>query len=137
MNRKDSLDAAAGCVLVDRNKSYGDPEDNFRTTAQIMTAYLKGRGLLAGDLAPHDVAALMISLKLARLCTSPDKEDTWVDLIGYGACGVECATSHKSGGVGAAPAAPAGLVFPLPDDSWRARVPTVDEIVTNAGWDAV
>ena len=94
MNRKEALDEAARCVLSDRNKEYGNPEDNFKTTAQIWNAHLQGRGLLADgkSLEPLDVAALMVGLKLARLVTSPGKTDTWVDMIGYAACGVECAT---------------------------------------------
>lgn len=91
MKRKEVLDAAAKCVLSDRNHDYGDPEDNFRVTAAIMSAYLRGRGILSEDLQPHDVAALMVGLKLARLCTSPAKADNWVDMVGYAACGAECA----------------------------------------------
>lgn len=91
MNRKETLDTAALCVLGDRTQAYGSPEDNFRTTATIWTAHLQGRGLLAEgkSLGPEDVAALMIGLKLARLVTSIDKADTWVDIAGYAACGAE------------------------------------------------
>ena len=93
MDRKETLDAAAKCVLSDRNTSYGSPEDNFRQTAAIWNVHLQGRGLLAEgkSLGPEDVAALMIGLKLARLVTSIDKADTWVDIAGYAACGAEVA----------------------------------------------
>ena len=37
----------------------------------------------------HDVAAMMILLKVARLATSPDKWDNWVDIAGYAALGGE------------------------------------------------
>jgi hypothetical protein len=97
MNRQETLDAAGRCVLSDRNKAYGSPEDNFNQTAAIWTAHLKGRGLLAEGkaLAAGDVAALMIGLKLARLVTSMDNADTWVDLAGYAACGAEVATAGE------------------------------------------
>lgn len=97
MNRKELLDAAANAVLRDRNQTYGTPEDNFATTAQIMTAYLNGRHLLAEGrrLEAYDVASLMVALKLARLCTSPGNEDTWVDIAGYAATGVQCATPQS------------------------------------------
>lgn len=89
MNRKEVLDEAAKCVLSDRNKDYGSPEDNFRTTAQIWNAYLAARGFDV-VLEPVDVANLMIGLKLARTATSPYKDDHYVDMAGYAACGSEC-----------------------------------------------
>lgn len=99
MDRREALDAAAACVLSDRNKDYGSPERNFETTAAMMDAYLRGRGLLPASvrLESHDVAALMICLKLARLVTSPGKADTWVDIIGYASCGAEVATGAFEG----------------------------------------
>lgn len=98
MNRKEAIDEVEKCVLADRNRDYGSPEDNFKTTAQIWNAHLRGRGLLAEGkaLEAHDVAALMIGIKLARLVTSPHKADTWVDLAGYAVCGVECATKEPA-----------------------------------------
>jgi hypothetical protein len=36
----------------------------------------------------HDVAALMIGLKLARIQAQP-KRDNWLDICGYAACGWE------------------------------------------------
>jgi hypothetical protein len=94
MNRKEALDAAAACVLTDRNKDYGDPESNFANTAEIWNTYLRGRGLLAegASIEAFDVANLMIGLKLARLVTSPRKVDTLVDIAGYAACSAECAS---------------------------------------------
>lgn len=89
MRRKEVLDEAAKCVLSDRNKDYGSPEDNFRTTAQIWNAYLQARGFEI-TLEPVDVANLMIGLKLARTATSPAKADHYVDMAGYAACGAEC-----------------------------------------------
>jgi hypothetical protein len=40
---------------------------------------------------PHDVAAMMIIVKLSRIQTSPTKRDSWVDLAGYAALGCEIA----------------------------------------------
>lgn len=103
MNRQEALAEAGKYVLADRNKSYGSPEDNFKNTADIWNVHLRGRGLLAPGMSldARDVAALMIGLKLARLVTSPEKLDTWLDIIGYGACGAECASSiadHSASG---------------------------------------
>ena len=64
MTRKELLDAAAGCVLHDRANQYGDVEDNFGRIAELWTKYL------GVQLAPHDVAAMMVLLKIARLRAS-------------------------------------------------------------------
>lgn len=98
MNRQEALDAIGQAILTDRNRDYGDPEQNFQTTATIMTAYLQGRGLMPAHqrLESYDVAALMAGLKLARLCTSPTKHDTWIDLAGYGVCAVDCIPPARS-----------------------------------------
>lgn len=77
------LGEAATLVSSDRNKDYGDPKDNFGDTAALWSAY-KGVTFTA-----HDVAAMMILLKVARLATSPDKWDNWVDIAGYAALGGE------------------------------------------------
>ena len=37
----------------------------------------------------------MIGVKLARLSNTMYKEDTWVDIIGYGALGGEFIQQHK------------------------------------------
>jgi hypothetical protein len=41
-------------------------------------------------LDPHDVAIMMMQLKHSRLSWSPTKEDHWIDLAGYAACGWDC-----------------------------------------------
>ena len=68
-------------------------EDNFRTIADLWTAYL-GFDLIITD---RDVAAMMTLLKIARLKSNPDNADNWIDACGYMACGGELATQkdHK------------------------------------------
>ena len=90
MTRKELLDAAAGCVLQDRASQYGGVEDNFGRIAELWTKYL------GVQLAPHDVAAMMVLLKIARLRANPHHDDSWVDLAGYAACGAECAGAAKA-----------------------------------------
>lgn len=77
------LEDAARIVNQDRNIDYGSPEDNFGRIAVMWGAYLNQ------DIRRHDVAAMMIMLKLARIGQSPDKMDHWVDIAGYAACGAE------------------------------------------------
>lgn len=86
--RTRALRTAEELVNGDRNNQYGDPIEDFRRTAQLWNAYL---GLEKEDtLLPHDVAALMSLLKLSRIRWSPEKEDSWIDLAGYAACGLDC-----------------------------------------------
>ena len=77
------LDEAATLVSSDRNKDYGDPKDNFEDTAALWSTY-KGVTFTA-----HDVAVMMILVKVGRLSTSPGKWDNWVDIAGYAALGGE------------------------------------------------
>lgn len=84
--RRAVLDEAAAVVTGTREATYGGPEQSFSTIADLWSVYLDR------DLAPHDVAALLALLKLARLKHSQGQHrDSWVDLAGYAACGAECA----------------------------------------------
>jgi len=88
-NRSSTLDKAMEAVMVDRNTDYDDPEDNFKHIADIWNAYLKEPGYIQ----PHDVANMMIAVKMARSTTSPTKQDHWTDMAGYAACGYSAAVS--------------------------------------------
>lgn len=85
MTRADILEAARQAVMVDRAATYGDAEDNFATIAELWSVYT-GRSLEA-----HDVAAMMILLKVARIRGNPQHIDSWTDCAGYAACGGEIA----------------------------------------------
>ena len=93
MNRKDILDTALKCVNGDRDEQYGNPENNFKLIAELWMAYLDSCGaVLTGTevfLRPEDVASMMSLMKIARIATGVSKEDNWVDLAGYAACGGE------------------------------------------------
>lgn len=92
MNRKECLETALEIVMKDRQNDYGTPESNFATIAEYWTTYLNSRGL-EGYVTGFDVAAMMALLKIARIASSPAKEDNWVDLAGYAANGAEIAPS--------------------------------------------
>jgi len=80
------LDSAAQIVDSDREKTYGHPSKNLDTIAEMWTAWLRARGLLASDsagLAFDDVACMMVMLKLARLANDPWHKDSQVDAVGY------------------------------------------------------
>ena len=86
MERKDFLKGAEQCVCSDRNQQYGEPEDNFTNIAKLWSAYLEE------EIGAEDVAIMMVLFKVARLKGSGYQSvDSWVDLIGYAACGGEIA----------------------------------------------
>lgn len=86
------LKEADGLINGDRNDTYGDPIDDFTTTADLWTTYIRRvvDRRQSSQLKPHDVAAMMLLLKVSRLMWSPEKRDHWVDAIGYAACGWDC-----------------------------------------------
>ena len=83
MTREEILETAKKIVSGDRDKQYGQPEDNFSDVASLWNAYL---GM--DELGVADVAIMMILFKVARLKSSGYKSaDSWVDIAGYAACG--------------------------------------------------
>lgn len=95
MTREECLAVAKICVCGERERDFGSSEDNFRTIANLWSAYLLAKPD-PGDILPADVAAMMALLKIARISTSPAEADNWVDLAGYAACGAEIETEHKT-----------------------------------------
>lgn len=93
MTRKDILDHANKCVNGDRDEQYGNPENNFKMIANLWMEYLENCGSVTNGtevfLRPEDVASMMALMKIARIATGSPKEDSWIDLAGYAACGGE------------------------------------------------
>ena len=87
MTRSEILAAAAIAVTQDRNATHGEPEDSFGLIAAYWTAHLDQY------ISRADVAVMMNLLKLARIKTSPEHADHWIDIAGYAACGGEVATN--------------------------------------------
>ena len=86
--RADFLKEVDGIICKDRNEQYGEPEDNFKRIAVFWSNYLDK------EITSADVAIMMVLFKAARIATGHNKEDNWIDLIGYGACGAECAAKE-------------------------------------------
>lgn len=98
MNRPELLDKAKELITSDRQNTYGTPEDNFSTIAEYWTTYLRKELVvdLSGSIklnAKH-VAIMMALLKIARMHSSPEHVDNYIDLIGYAACGGEICTKQ-------------------------------------------
>ena len=83
MKRAEILEAAQRCVCGNREQDYGTPERNFQRIAEMWTAYLNS------PVTATDVAAMMALMKIARIASGHAKEDNWIDLAGYAACGGE------------------------------------------------
>jgi Domain of unknown function (DUF6378) len=81
---------AAIDAVAERNKRYGEPEDNFHRIALLWNAYLACRREPAAPLSSADIAIMLGEVKIARLANDPAHEDSWVDLAGYAGCGAEC-----------------------------------------------
>lgn len=88
MTRPEILQKAEACVCGHREQEYGSPENNFQTIADLWRAY---KGI---DFTAVDVAMMMALLKIARIQSGTATEDSFVDLVGYAACGGEIATNN-------------------------------------------
>lgn len=91
MTREECLKMADRCVNGERDEQYGSPENNFQYIADLWEVYLHATGEDV-ELNVHDVACMLALLKIARIATGQPKEDNWIDLAGYAACGCEIQT---------------------------------------------
>lgn len=81
MTRDEVLNTALQRVTA-KPQEYGTPENVFGLIADLWSDYLNV------GIEPADVANMMILLKIARN-KHGKKDDTWVDIAGYAACGAE------------------------------------------------
>ena len=78
------FDEAAETIGHDRYSDYGDPVESFNRIALMWSA------IAGADIGPHQVAHMMIALKLSRLQADPTHLDSLVDIVGYARCAVLC-----------------------------------------------
>ena len=83
--RREILRMAESCVCADRQRDYGDAEDNFADIAAVLNVLLSHK--LSTPLVSLDVATFDLAQKLCRAKNSPLVVDHWTDIVGYGACG--------------------------------------------------
>lgn len=73
----EKFDAAIARVTDDRGKDYGPPGEDFARAQAIKAAVAS---------CPHEGirhAMEMIGVKMARLCVTPDHDDSIADIAGY------------------------------------------------------
>lgn len=97
--REQVLEQAIEITHYDRNRTNGDPGPHLVQLSRLWSAYL------GTEIGPHDVAALMILLKVSRLSRSPDELDHFIDIAGYAACGAEAVHFAKQIGIRIVPRA--------------------------------
>ena len=98
MKREEILEAARVCVCTDRNRQYGEPEDNFRLIAEMWESHLRAKGFPV-SITAADVALMLVEFKVARAITAAEqKADTFIDIAGYAACGGEIAVRDAGTG---------------------------------------
>ena len=91
MERAEFLEAARSCICGDRDEQYGRPERSFDAIAGMWNAYFSSLGKNIPQISAKDVAVMMALFKIARIATGTQKADSWIDAIGYLACGGEIA----------------------------------------------
>ena len=73
----------------------GAENDNFAFIAELWESYLRRIVPAHVCLRPMDVAIMMTLLKIARIGTGTQTEDSFVDLAGYAACAAELAGQEQ------------------------------------------
>jgi hypothetical protein len=84
--KNDILLEADKIINGERNLQYGEPEDSFKKIGKYWSQYLQDKvGLPIDEISSHDVAMMMILLKVARTDGDKKKRDNYVDIAGYAA----------------------------------------------------
>ena len=77
------LKIADELVNGERNRDYGDPEDDFATTSELWEVVRKR----IEKEEPIHVPIRMILLKISRILNGSGKLDNWTDIAGYAQTG--------------------------------------------------
>ena len=92
MKTKEILSEAVRLSGTDRQKDYGDKIENHDNIARLWSAYL---GI---KIEAHDVALMMVLLKMARTKLGAVSKDTYIDMSAYSAIAGEIKFGVKKNG---------------------------------------
>ena len=95
------LQEAKNLINGNRAEDYGDAYVNHQRIAKLWSV------ILERDITVKHVVLCMVAMKTARLIHA-DKEDSWVDICGYGAIGGEFSERSLVEGVGKVPLSDVG-----------------------------
>lgn len=70
---------AINAIFDSRFKTHGDFGHQHERAAALWTAYLNGKQ----EVSPHDVAVMMVLLKISRIREGGHAHDHYVDMAGY------------------------------------------------------
>ena len=76
---KENLKTALKLLEGKREHEYGNKKENHENIANLWSAYLDH------NISAHDVAILMLLLKIARAKFGNPSADTYIDMVGYSA----------------------------------------------------
>ena len=76
---KENLKTALKLLKGKREHEYGNKRENHENIANLWSAYLDH------NVSAHDVAILMLLLKIARAKFGNPSADTYIDMVGYSA----------------------------------------------------
>jgi hypothetical protein len=76
---KDILKEADKLIAGERHKDYGDKVKNHNNISKLWSAYKDI------EITAHDVAVMMVLLKIARTKLGEVSKDTYIDMSAYGA----------------------------------------------------
>ena len=85
LKRDEIIKMVSDIITHDRQSEYGDPEDNFTCIMRLWNNYIfhKKGPIYENLFTRKDVAILMMLLKIARMTSSPNHLDNYVDAAGY------------------------------------------------------
>ena len=92
MKSNQFLNRASILVQGQKEKDYGDKFNNHKNIAKLWSAYLDV------NINPHNVAVMMVLLKIARTKVGKVNKDTYIDMAAYGAIAGEIKFKGKING---------------------------------------
>ena len=100
MKRNETLDKSKELINGPRAKDYGDAFENHTRIAEGWNIIAKSAFKTHFEITEQHVILMMDWVKTARLLTTMDHDDSWLDKVGYSALGGEfseesCASFSK------------------------------------------